>query len=205
MSIPIAQFSTPPSPPHRGFPPLVHGGLCCGTRDLSLRHVGSRARGLSSCTRGMWDLSSPTRDQTSVPCIARRIFNHWTSMEVFSYKNWIILSTYPGTLFFSLNNILVLQCTQQCPRLCLLLPRCLARTDPATPLPPASNHSPTFFPVAASGTSHSAILGLRDQLTPFSELRSLLPVNYELPNSSEFFPWGGGRCPSPWYFKNMLR
>ena len=23
MSIPIAQFSTPPSPPHRGFPPLV--------------------------------------------------------------------------------------------------------------------------------------------------------------------------------------
>ena len=23
MSIPIAQFSTPPSPPHRGFPPVV--------------------------------------------------------------------------------------------------------------------------------------------------------------------------------------
>ena len=34
----------------------------------------------SSC--GMWDLSSPTRDRTRVPCIGRRILNHWTTREV---------------------------------------------------------------------------------------------------------------------------
>ena len=26
----------------------------------------------------MWDLSSPTRDRTSVPCIARQILTHFT-------------------------------------------------------------------------------------------------------------------------------
>ena len=82
--------------------------LCCSVRDLLLRHVGSfvaacrlqstralqlwymgsRARGLSSCsmraqlTRGMWDLSSPTRDRTRISCIGRRILNHWTTREV---------------------------------------------------------------------------------------------------------------------------
>ena len=46
------------------------------------------AGGLSSCgtwawlPRGMWDLSSPTRDQTGVPCIARQVLNHWTTREV---------------------------------------------------------------------------------------------------------------------------
>ena len=30
----------------------------------------------------MWDLSSPTRDRTCVPCIGRRILNHWTAREV---------------------------------------------------------------------------------------------------------------------------
>ena len=44
--------------------------------------------GLSSCgawaqqLSGMWDLSSPTRDQTHVPCIARWIPNHRTTREV---------------------------------------------------------------------------------------------------------------------------
>ena len=32
--------------------------------------------------RGVWDLSSPTRDQTRVPCSGRPILNHWTSREV---------------------------------------------------------------------------------------------------------------------------
>ena len=32
--------------------------------------------------RGMWDLSSPTRDQTLTPCIGRRSLNHWTAREV---------------------------------------------------------------------------------------------------------------------------
>ena len=30
----------------------------------------------------MWDLSSPTRDRTHVPCIGRQILNHWTTREV---------------------------------------------------------------------------------------------------------------------------
>ena len=30
----------------------------------------------------MWDLSSPTRDQTHVPCIGRLILNQWATREV---------------------------------------------------------------------------------------------------------------------------
>ena len=30
----------------------------------------------------MWNLSSQTRDQTSVPCIGRQILNHWTTRGV---------------------------------------------------------------------------------------------------------------------------
>ena len=29
----------------------------------------------------MWDLTSPTRDQTQVPCTGRRILNPWTTKE----------------------------------------------------------------------------------------------------------------------------
>ena len=32
--------------------------------------------------RGMWDLSSPTRDRTRTPCIGRRSLNHWIAREV---------------------------------------------------------------------------------------------------------------------------
>ena len=31
---------------------------------------------------GMWDPSSLTRDRTGVPCVERRILNHWTAREV---------------------------------------------------------------------------------------------------------------------------
>ena len=31
---------------------------------------------------GMWDLSSPTRGRTHVPCIAWQILNHWTTREM---------------------------------------------------------------------------------------------------------------------------
>ena len=34
------------------------------------------------CLQGMWDLSSPTRDQTCIPCIGRWSLNHWTTREV---------------------------------------------------------------------------------------------------------------------------
>ena len=30
----------------------------------------------------MWDLNSPTRDQTHVPCLERWFLNHWTAREV---------------------------------------------------------------------------------------------------------------------------
>ena len=30
----------------------------------------------------VWDLSSPTRDRTSIPCIGRRTLYHWTTWEV---------------------------------------------------------------------------------------------------------------------------
>ena len=30
----------------------------------------------------MWDLSFLSRDQTQIPCVARRILNHWTTGEV---------------------------------------------------------------------------------------------------------------------------
>jgi len=29
----------------------------------------------------MWDLSSLARDQTQVPCVARKDLNHWTTRE----------------------------------------------------------------------------------------------------------------------------
>ena len=32
--------------------------------------------------RGFWDLSSPTRDWTGIPCIGRWSLNHWTAREV---------------------------------------------------------------------------------------------------------------------------
>ena len=31
---------------------------------------------------GVWDLSSPTRDWSHVPCIERQLLNHWTTREV---------------------------------------------------------------------------------------------------------------------------
>ena len=36
----------------------------------------------SAVPGGMWDLSSPTRDQTCIHCVGRQRFNHWTAMEV---------------------------------------------------------------------------------------------------------------------------
>ena len=44
--------------------------------------------------RGMWDLSSLTRDPTHTPCIGRQSLNHWTTREVpvcFCLFNWSIV------------------------------------------------------------------------------------------------------------------
>ena len=79
----------------RVFSSLVVVRRLQGTWPLQLWCTGSRAHGLcswqhtdSSCgawaqlPRGMWDLSSLTRDRTSVPCIVRQILCHWTTKEV---------------------------------------------------------------------------------------------------------------------------
>ena len=47
------------------------GGFCCG--------AGTRGTGLVALQPVG---SSQTRDQTCVPCIGRRILNHWTNREV---------------------------------------------------------------------------------------------------------------------------
>ena len=39
----------------------------------------------------MWDLSSPSRNQTYVPCIGRRILNHWTTKEVPKFDFFMLL------------------------------------------------------------------------------------------------------------------
>ena len=40
----------------------------------------------------MWDLRSPTRDQTHIPCIAKQILDHWTMRDVpgqlFKFHIW---------------------------------------------------------------------------------------------------------------------
>ena len=59
------------------------GIFCCDAQNSLIVELR-----LSSCStgaqllQGMWDLSSPTRDQTPVPCIAGWILNHWTTREV---------------------------------------------------------------------------------------------------------------------------
>ena len=58
-------------------------GLCWDTQAFSCH--GAQA----SLPCGMWDLSSPTRDQTPVCCIGRQILNHWTTREVLSSSNFL--------------------------------------------------------------------------------------------------------------------
>ena len=61
--------------------------LCSTWASLLLWRVGSVV-----VPRGMWDLSSLTRDQTRVPpCIGRQILNHWTTREV-PYVFWLRLA-----------------------------------------------------------------------------------------------------------------
>ena len=54
---------------------------------LLFQSISSRLADFSSCVRtqlpcSTWDLSSWTRDQTCVPCIARQILNPWTTRDV---------------------------------------------------------------------------------------------------------------------------
>ena len=60
--------------------------LCRGP--LLLQSTGLKCVGFGSCSvraqlpRGMFDLGSPTRDRTHVPCFGRQVLNPWTSTEV---------------------------------------------------------------------------------------------------------------------------
>ena len=88
-----------------GFSLVVAFGFSlssCGARAPELmgsavfaarRHAGSRILSLKACElsrcgaraqlpRGIWDLSSLTRDRTSIPSTGRRILYHWTTKEV---------------------------------------------------------------------------------------------------------------------------
>ena len=62
----------------------------------------------------MWDLSSPTRDQTLVPSIARQILNHWTTRGVL-VEGWV--SDVVGFCIFANLLLFTLRCT------CVLLIR----------------------------------------------------------------------------------
>lgn len=56
--------------------------LCFIMRDLLLHMISVVVtRGLR-CSVACGNLSSPTRDGTSVHCIARQILNHWTTRKV---------------------------------------------------------------------------------------------------------------------------
>ena len=62
-------------------------GLHCGMqaslcRTQAPEHAGSIVVAHRLSCPSMWDLSSPTRDWTHVPCIGRQILNHWTTRQV---------------------------------------------------------------------------------------------------------------------------
>ena len=52
---------------------------------------------LSSCGRltqlpcCMWDLGSPARDRTHIPCPGRRTLNHWTTREVLGCLFFVVV------------------------------------------------------------------------------------------------------------------
>ena len=50
-------------------------------RVWALGHRLSSGGAWSQLLHSMWNLSSPARDQTRIPCIGRCILNHWTSRE----------------------------------------------------------------------------------------------------------------------------
>lgn len=79
----------------------------CGTWILVMvwapEHMGSVFVVWTSLLCDMWALSSPTRNRTYVPipCIARQIFNHWTTREA------LILYSFP---WFGRNLLSFLNC-----------------------------------------------------------------------------------------------
>ena len=54
--------------------------------------------------RGMWDLSSPTRDRIHTPCIGRQSLNNWTAREVPAMALFDSHFTFSGALVSLSNN-----------------------------------------------------------------------------------------------------
>ena len=65
------------------------GSIVCGMRPLVEAHELSSCGAQAQLLRGMWDLSSLTRDRTRVPCIVRWILYHWITREV-PERNFLI-------------------------------------------------------------------------------------------------------------------
>ena len=57
-------------------------GLVCGAWIFTAAHGVSSHGTRPSLLPGIWGLSSPIRDWTYVPCIARHILNHWATREI---------------------------------------------------------------------------------------------------------------------------
>ena len=79
--------------------------------------------------------------------------------------------------------------------ICLLLQQCLDGTYQGTPLTPASDYPLNILLVATFRISHSAVLNHQHTSTPFLELKSLLLINHEPPDSLELLHQEGrGHC-----------
>ena len=67
---------------------LVCWALVAAYRIFAALRIFPLVRSFSSCdtraqlVHGFWNLSSPTGDQTHVPCLAGQILNHWATREV---------------------------------------------------------------------------------------------------------------------------
>ena len=68
---------------------LGHGLSTCA---WAPGHVDSVAAACRLSCPGTWGLSSLNRDRTFIPCIARRILNHWATREVPELEIWTQIS-----------------------------------------------------------------------------------------------------------------
>ena len=90
-----------------------------------MQYAGFSSRGTwAYLPCGIWDLSSPTRDRTHVPCIGTWILDHWTIREVPSI--YLLADIWVFLLL-----LLLLLLLQLCPTLC----DPIDRSPPDSPIP----------------------------------------------------------------------
>ena len=75
---------------------MAASGLNCGSQDLCCIMWGLSLWWTNSvvAAHGIWDLSSLTRDQTHILCIARWILNYWTARRVLKVPLFDLLLFY---------------------------------------------------------------------------------------------------------------